>query len=295
MLLGIALLSLAAGSSAAAAKPSKPAKQPKQLPEVVKARIKLIDLYCNTDPKESVLINTSPTEKATAAKRVPCQARPRDTLTMTAPNIVPHALTQLSSHACWSLSLALALTLALAVSLTINSPSPAAGVSEDAGGDGGGEEEGDGSQEQELHARADAHRQEGDARNGVQTGELPPCSPQARLIVWHAGCATALCAGHRLTPTLTSSSHPHPHPRPDQGAAYATDSAVKSVCANAALKVLMTTGSVGGKGRGKVRAKGRGSLTSTAGKKPVEQAARARQGAAMAKARKLAATRYPLP
>ena len=103
MLLGIALLSLAAGPSAAAAKPSKPAKQPKQLPEVVKARIKLIDLYCNTDPKESVLINTSPTEKATAAKRVPCQARPRDTLTMTAPNIVPHALTQLGSHACWSL------------------------------------------------------------------------------------------------------------------------------------------------------------------------------------------------
>ena len=100
MLLGIAVLSLAAGSSgAAAAKPSKPAKQPKQLPEVVKARIKLIDLYCNTDPKESVLINTSPTEKATAAKRVPCQARPRDTLTMTAPNILPHALTQLSSHA----------------------------------------------------------------------------------------------------------------------------------------------------------------------------------------------------
>ena len=116
MLLGVALLSLAAGSSAAAAKPSKPAKQPKQLPDVVKARIKLIDLYCNTDPKESVLINTSPTEIATAAKRVPCQARPRDTLTMTAPNIVPHALTQLSSHACWSLSLALALTLALAVS-----------------------------------------------------------------------------------------------------------------------------------------------------------------------------------
>ena len=70
---------------------------------------------------------------------------------------------------------------------------------------------------------------------------------------------------------------------------------MKSVCANAALKVLMTTGSVGGKGRGKVRAKGRGSLTSTAGKKPVDQAARARQGAAMAKARKLAATRYPLP
>ena len=99
MLLGVALLSLAAGSSAAAAKPSKPAKQPKQLPDVVKARIKLIDLYCNTDPKESVLINTSPTEKATAAKRVPCQARPRDTLTMTAPNILPHALTQLSSHA----------------------------------------------------------------------------------------------------------------------------------------------------------------------------------------------------
>ena len=116
MLLGIALLSLAAGPSAAAAKPSKPAKQPKQLPDVVKARIKLIDLYCNTDPKESVLINTSPTEKATAAKRVPCQARPRDTLTMTAPNILPHALTQLSSHACWSLSLALALILALAVS-----------------------------------------------------------------------------------------------------------------------------------------------------------------------------------
>ena len=104
MLLRIALLSLAAGSSAAAAKPSKPAKQPtKHLPDVVKARIKLIDLYCNTDPKESVLINTSPTEKATAAKRVPCQARPRDTLTMTAPNIVPHALTQLGSHACWSL------------------------------------------------------------------------------------------------------------------------------------------------------------------------------------------------
>jgi hypothetical protein len=46
-------------------------------------------------------------------------------------------------------------------------------VSEDAGGDGGGEEEGDGSQEQELHARADAHRQEGNARNGLQTGELP--------------------------------------------------------------------------------------------------------------------------
>ena len=65
---------------------------------------------------------------------------------------------------------------------------------------------------------------------------------------------------------------------------------MKSVCANAALKVLMTTGSVGGKGRGKVRAKGRGSLTSTAGKKPVDRA-----GAAMAKARKLAATRYPLP
>ena len=65
---------------------------------------------------------------------------------------------------------------------------------------------------------------------------------------------------------------------------------MKSVCANAALKVLMTTGSVGGKGRGKVRAKGRGSPS-----KPVDQAARARQGAAMAKARKLAATRYPLP
>ena len=217
MLLRIALLSLAAGSSAAAAKPSKPAKQPKQLPEVVKARIKLIDLYCNTDPKESVLINTSPTEIATAAKRVPCQARPRDTLTMTAPNILPHALTQLSSHACWSLSLALALTLALAVSLTVTSPSPAAGVSEDAGGDGGGEEEGDGSQEQELHARADAHRQEGDARNGVQTGELPP-APQTRLIVWHAGCATALCAAHRLTPTLTPTFTliltPSPSPSP---------------------------------------------------------------------------------
>ena len=67
---------------------------------------------------------------------------------------------------------------------------------------------------------------------------------------------------------------------------------MKSVCANAALKVLMTTGSVGGKGRGKVRAKGRGSLTSTAGKKPVDQAARS---AALAKARKTAATRYPLP
>ena len=104
MLLGIAtLLSLAAGSSAAAAKPSKPAKQPKKLPDVVKARIKLIDLYCNTDPKESVLINTSPTEKEAAAKRVPCQARPRDTLTMTAPNILPHARTDPAQFArsCW--------------------------------------------------------------------------------------------------------------------------------------------------------------------------------------------------
>ena len=65
---------------------------------------------------------------------------------------------------------------------------------------------------------------------------------------------------------------------------------MKSVCANAALKVLMTTGSVGGKGRGKVRAKGRGSPST--GKKPVDQAARS---AALAKARKTAATRYPLP
>ena len=66
---------------------------------------------------------------------------------------------------------------------------------------------------------------------------------------------------------------------------------MKSVCANAALKVLMTKGSVGGKGRGEVRAKGRGSPST--GK--VDSAARSRQGAAMAKARKLAATRYPLP
>ena len=68
---------------------------------------------------------------------------------------------------------------------------------------------------------------------------------------------------------------------------------MKSLCANAALKVLMTTGSVGAKGRGKVRAKGRGSPST--GKKPVDQAARARRGAALATARKLAATRYPLP
>ena len=68
---------------------------------------------------------------------------------------------------------------------------------------------------------------------------------------------------------------------------------MKSVCANAALKVLMTTGSVGGKGRGKVRGKGRDSPS--AGKKPVDQAARARQSAALAKARKTAAARYPLP
>ena len=87
MLLGIAtILALGAGSSAAAAKPSKPSKQ---LPDVVKARIKLIDLYCNTDAKESVLVNTNPAEKVAAAKRAPCQARPSDTLRIAAP-IAPH-------------------------------------------------------------------------------------------------------------------------------------------------------------------------------------------------------------
>ena len=90
MLLGIAtILALGAGSSASAAKPSKPSKQPKQLPDVVKARIKLIDLYCNTDAKESVLVNTNPTEKVAAAKRAPCQASPSDTLRIAAP-IAPH-------------------------------------------------------------------------------------------------------------------------------------------------------------------------------------------------------------
>ena len=90
MLLGIAtILALGAGSSASAAKPSKPSKQPKQLPDVVKARIKLIDLYCNTDAKESVLVNIIPTEKVAAAKRAPCQASPSDTLRIAAP-IAPH-------------------------------------------------------------------------------------------------------------------------------------------------------------------------------------------------------------
>jgi hypothetical protein len=90
MLLGTAtILALVAGSSASAAKPSKPSKQPKQIPDVVKSRILLIDLYCNTDAKEYVLINTNPTEKVAAAKRAPCQARARDTLGIAAP-IAPH-------------------------------------------------------------------------------------------------------------------------------------------------------------------------------------------------------------
>jgi hypothetical protein len=87
MLLGTAtILALVAGSSASAAKPSKPSKQ---IPDVVKSRILLIDLYCNTDAKEYVLINTNPTEKVAAAKRAPCQARARDTLGIAAP-IAPH-------------------------------------------------------------------------------------------------------------------------------------------------------------------------------------------------------------
>ena len=46
--------------------------------------------------------------------------------------------------------------------------------------------------------------------------------------------------------------------RPSQGTTYAANPSVQAVCKNQALKVLMTTGSVGGKGRGKARGKARG-------------------------------------
>ena len=65
MLLGIAtILAFGAVSPPAVAPSAK---------DVVKARIKLIELFCSADAKS--LVNTSPTEKAAAAKRTPCQAR----------------------------------------------------------------------------------------------------------------------------------------------------------------------------------------------------------------------------
>merc|ERR1740130_2255185 len=181
MLLGIAtILALGAGSSAAAAKPSKPSKQPKQLPDVVKVRIKLIDLYCNTDAKEAVLVNTNPAEKVAAAKRAPCQLLAyRKTLEVT-----------------------------------------------------------------------------GAEKKKVMEAKSRSFTP-AQMRIDRRAMYEMVCR---------------------QGTVYAADTAVKSVCANAALKVLMTTGSVGGKGRGKA----------SSGKKPVDQAERARQhGAAerLAKAR----------
>jgi hypothetical protein len=49
----------------AASKPAAPVS------DVVKLRIKLIDLYCSTDPPSPV--HSTASERAAAAKRIPCQ------------------------------------------------------------------------------------------------------------------------------------------------------------------------------------------------------------------------------
>ena len=146
MLLGVAtILALGAG---------KPAPTTK-LPDVVKSRIKLIELYCSTDAKS--LLHTTATGKMEAAKRAPCQARA----------IKSHIAQVSPSH-------------------STESPQSraAAGLSEDAGGDRGGEEEGHGGQEQGVYAGSNAHRQEGHVRYGLQKGLRPP-SPQTWLLRWH--------------------------------------------------------------------------------------------------------------